>query len=339
MTTAEGAHDVAAVGRVLHEGMVRTARSYDGGMRGAQIAELGQPPAPTEIDGDGTVEILAVALNPLDLAVGSGRFPAGHPPVPFVPGCEAVGRIDGERLYLFGEGFGTRRDGFLAERVDFARAAAIPVPDGLDDAVAVACGIAGIAGWIPVAWRAPVVAGDRVLVLGATGTVGSVATQAARLLGAERVVAAGRNATKLERCKELGADATVVLDGADLVERIRDACGEGGPTLVVDPLWGEPARAAVDAAVPHARVVQLGQSAGPEATLTSASIRLKGLSILGHGSFLLTIDQLRRAYGEVTEHVAAGRIKIDVETFPLEHVGDAWAAQQQGAKAVVLLAD
>ena len=306
-------------------------------VRGALIEELGQPPEVVQLDDDGPVEILAVALNPLDLAVGSGRFPGGHPPVPYVPGCEAVGRFDGERMYVFGEGFGVRRNGFLAERVDFPRTAAISVPEGLDDAVAVACGIAGIAGWIPVAWRAPVEPGDRVLVLGATGTVGSVALQAARLLGAQRVVAAGRDATKLERCLELGADATVVLDGADLVERMREACGDGGPTLIVDPLWGEPARAAVDAAVPHARIVQLGQSAAPEATLTSGSIRLKGLSILGHGSFLLSIDQLRQAYSEITEHVGAGRIRIDLETFPLEQIGEAWSAKQRGAKAVVLL--
>jgi NADPH:quinone reductase-like Zn-dependent oxidoreductase len=306
-------------------------------MRAVLIEELGSPPRVTEVDDDGSVEILAVALNPLDIAVGSGRFPGGHPPLPYIPGCEAVGRVDGERMYLFGEGFGVRRNGFLAEGVDFPRAAAIPVPDDLDDALGVACGIAGIAGWLPVARRAPVEAGDRVLVLGATGTVGSVALQAARLLGAERVVAAGRNPAKLERCLELGADATVVIDGDDLVDRIRDACGDGGPTLVVDPLWGEPARAAVDAAVPHARIVQLGQSAGPEATLTSGSIRLKALSILGHGSLLLTPDELRQAYREIAEHVAGGRIRMDVESFPVERIGDAWAAKQQGTKSVITL--
>jgi NADPH2:quinone reductase len=306
-------------------------------MRAALVSELGRFPELTELTGDGSVEVLAVALNPLDLAVGSGRFPGGHPPLPYVPGSEAVGRIEGERLYLFSQGFGVARNGFLAERVDFPRTAAIPVPDRLDDALAAACGIAGIAGWVPVAHRAPVEAQDRVLVLGATGTVGSVALQGARLLGAARVVAAGRNAARLERCLELGADATVDLDGDDLVDRIREACGDGGPTLVIDPLWGAPARAAVDAAVLHARVVQLGQSAGPEATLTSGSIRLKGLSILGHSNFVMPIEDLRHAYHEVGEHVAAGRIRIDLETFPLERIADAWAAQQQGAKAVVTL--
>jgi len=306
-------------------------------VRAAQIVQLGRPPEPIEVDGSGAIEIIAVALNPLDLAVGSGRFPRGHPPLPYIPGCEAVGLVDGTRMYLFGEGFGTARDGFLAERLDFPATSGIPVPDGVDDAVAAVCGIAGIAGWVPVARRAPVEPTDRVLVLGATGTVGSVAVQAARVLGAERVVAAGRDPAKLERALDLGADAVVVLEGDDLAGRIRDACGGDGPTLVVDPLWGEPIRAAVDAAAPGARIVQLGQSAGPEATLASGSVRLKGLSILGHSNFVLSGHELRQAYLEVVEHVAAGRIAIDFEIFGLDEVGDAWNAQAAGRKAVIRL--
>jgi NADPH2:quinone reductase len=307
-------------------------------MRGAQIGELGQSPVPVEIGGDGSAEVVAVALNPVDLAVSNGRLPAGHPPLPYVPGVEAVARIGGERLYLFGGGFGTLRDGFLVERVDFPRERAVPVPEALGDVEAVVCGVAGLAGWVPVATKASVGSGDRVLVLGATGTVGSFAVQTARLLGAERVVGAGRDAAALEHVRELGADDTVVLEGDDLATRLRDACGGDGPTVVIDPLWGEPARAAVQAAAPGARIVQLGQSAGPEATLASADIRFKQLVMLGHTNFALSVAELGEAYTTLGEHVAAGRIRIDATTFPLEHVGDAWAAQQRGEKAVVLLA-
>lgn len=306
-------------------------------MRGARIVELGKPPEPSRIDGAGAFGVVAVALNPLDLAVSSGRYFAGHPPVPYVPGAEAVARLDGARHYLFGAGFGVQRDGFLAERVDFPQERAVPVPDGLADADAVACGIAGLAGWVPVAHKASVGPGDRVLVLAATGVVGSVALQAARLLGAERVVAAGRDAARLERSRELGADETVRLEGENLAERFREACGGEGPTVVVDPLWGEPGRAAVQAAAPGARIVQVGQSAGPEASLASADIRGRQLVILGHTNFRLPAEELRVAYAALGEHVAAGRILLETETFPLERVADAWAAQQQGTKAVVLL--
>ena len=287
------------------------------------------------MEGGGPIEIVAVALNPVDLAVAAGRFYGGHPSLPYVPGCEAVGRRDGELLYLFGERWGTGRDGFLVERVDFPPSLAVPVPDGLDDAVAPACGIAGIAGWLPVARRAPVRSDDRVLVLGATGTVGSVAVQAARELGAERVVAAGRDPARLRRALELGADAAVSLEGDDLPTRLREACGGEGPTLVVDTLWGEPVRAATEAAAPEARIVHVGQSAGPEASLASAAVRGKRLSILGHSNFALSPDERRQAYLEVAGHVAAGRITIEVQRFSLEDVSEAWAAQERGGKAVV----
>jgi NADPH2:quinone reductase len=150
-------------------------------------------------------------------------------------------------------------------------------------------------------------------------------------------VAAGRDPAALERTRELGADELVQLMDDDLAGRFRESCGGDGPTVVVDPLWGEPARAAVQAAAPGARIVQVGQSAGPEATLASADVRGKQLVILGHTNFRLPFDEVVRAYETLAGHVAAGRIRIDVETFPLERVGDAWTAQQQGAKAIVLL--
>ena len=305
-------------------------------MRAARIAELGSPPALVDLDDAGGSEVLAVALNPLDLAVSAGRFYGGHPPLPYVPGCEAVVRRDGRRVYLNGGGYGTLRDGFLAERTD-CPLPGVPVPGGLDDTSAAACGIAGMAGWAPVARRAPVRPGDRVLVLGATGTAGSVAVQGAKLLGAERVVAAGRNPERLARALELGADATVRLDEDDLPSRLGDACGGEGPTLVVDLVWAEPARAAVVAAAPGARIVHVGQSAGPEATLTSGDVRGKQLSILGYSNFRLSDPELADVYTELADHVAAGRIRIELDAYPLEHIGDAWAAQQRGAKVVLVV--
>jgi NADPH:quinone reductase len=304
-------------------------------VRTARIAELGKAPEPVEEDGAGEIEVLAVAFNPLDLAVAAGRFYGGHPPLPYVPGCEAVGRLDGKRVYLFGEGRGTGRDGFLAERVEFPSHLAVPVPDGVDEAVAAAAGIAGIAGWLPLAQVAPVQPDDRVVVLGATGTVGSITVQVARLLGAERVVAAGRDLDRLERARDFGADETVPLAGDRLPERLREAAGGEGPTLVVDALWGEPVRAAVEAAAPHARIVHVGQSAGPEATFPSAAVRGKRLSILGHSNFALSSEEQGQAYLAVVGQIATGRIRIDVERFALDEVEAAWTAQGSGSKAVV----
>jgi NADPH2:quinone reductase len=308
-------------------------------MRAALVKELGSPPEPAEIDdpaGEGdVVEMVAVSLNPLDLAVAAGRFYGGHPELPYVPGCEGVGRRNGTLVHLFGGGLGLRRNGTLADRVAAPEGTVVELPADVDPAVASACCIAGLAAWVPVTRDANVGEGDRVLVLGATGTLGRIAVQAAKLRGAARVVAAGRNHERLERVSALGADETIVLEGTDLAARLKEACGGEGPTVVIDPLWGEPVAAAADAAAPRARIVHMGQSAGPSASLTSAAVRSKELRIQGYSDFALSYDDRRRYYLELVDHAQTGRIEIDVERFPLDRVADAWEAQAAGTKAVV----
>ena len=297
-------------------------------MRAAQVRELGDDPAVTDIeapepgDGELLLDVEAVALNPLDLSVGAGRFYGGHPPLPYAPGCEAVARTpDGRRVYLFGDGRGVGKPGFLAERVAVPASLPLPLPDGVDPALAAAAGIAGIAAWVPVAWRAGLTPDDRVLVLGATGAVGRIAVQAARLLGAATVVGAARTAR----------------DGVIALDEIPAAFGDEGFTVCIDPLWGEPLATALASAARHARVIHLGQSAGPESPLRSADVRGKELTVRGHSNFALTDEERNRAYLELLDHVVAGRIEIDVARFPLDHVADAWRHQGGGGKAVVTL--
>jgi len=310
-------------------------------VRAALITELGALPEQVEItepepgDGETLVRVSAVALNPLDLAVGAGRFYGGHPPLPYAPGCEAVGRTEeGALVYLFGAGRGVGRAGFLAERVRVPADLPLRLPEGTNPALAAAAGIAGIAAWVPVAWKAEVGPGDRVLVLGASGAVGLVAIQAAKLRGAERVVAAGRDVSRLERARELGADELVALGDAGALAA---AFGGEGFTVCIDPVWGEPLAQALAAAAPHARVVHVGQSAGPESPLRSADVRGKELRILGHSNFALTAEERGRAHLELLEQVGGGRIVLDLERFPLERVGDAWERQRAGGKVVVEL--
>ena len=284
-------------------------------MKAALISELGRPPQAGEAPEPAgeALEVLAAPLNPLDRAVAAGQFYGGHPPLPYVPGCECVGREAGGRIvWTFGGGLGLARDGSMAERA-VPGAFVVEVPDGADPALAAALGIAGLAGWLPVAWRMPVREGDRVLVLGATGAVGQVAVQAAKLLGAAHVVAAGRDQERLERALELGADETVGLDG-----------DFGEPTYVFDPLCGEPLERAVAAAAPGARIVQLGQSAGPAASLPSAAIRGKQLDLHGFSDFAVPADVFAEHYPRLVRHAIAGEIRLEVERVGLAEIGAAW---------------
>lgn len=313
-------------------------------MRAAVVRELGRPPELAEVpepapaEGEALVEVLATPLNPIDIAVGAGRFYGGHPELPYVPGCECVGRLEsGQLVWAHGSGLGVKRDGGLAERLAAPRKVLLELPEEAEPALAGALGIAGLAGWLPLAWRAPVREGETVLVLGATGTVGFVAVQAARLLGAGRVVAAGRNPRALERTTEVGADATVRLGQGQDEDALRAACGVEGPSLVIDPLWGDPLVAALAVAAPGARVVNIGQSAGPEATLTSAAVRGKQLEILGYSNFSAPPDVLEREYLRLLGHARSGDIRVDVDEVPFDEVAEAWRRQSEGTGVKVVV--
>ncbi len=303
-------------------------------MRAAILTAYGQPPVlgdfddPAPAKGQVEVEVLAAGLNPVDLVIASGTFYGGSPPLPSVVGREGVGRLpDGRRAYFDGP---VAPFGSMAERTLIDPESAIPLPEGLDEAVATGLGIAGLAAWLSLEWRARVQEGETVLVLGASGVVGQVGVQAAGLLGAGRVVAAARSADGLERARELGADATVRIgEDRDLAEALRSACG-GGADVVLDPLWGEPAAAAVEAMRQGGRLVQIGQSAGERSSILSSAVRGGMLSILGHTNFAVPAEVKRAAYTRMADHAAAGELRLEVERVALEDVGEAWARQQAG---------
>jgi NADPH2:quinone reductase len=314
------------------------------------VSKLGRPPElrevpePTPGPGEALIEVLAAPLNPVDINVASGRFFAGSPPVPYVAGAEAVGRVvesstlaAGTVVWTGMQGLGIDRDGVLAERAVAREEELVELPEGTDSALAASLGIAGLAGWLPLEWRAPVRPDDRVLVLGATGTLGLVAVQAAQVLGADRVVAAGRRDDGLERARAAGADATVRLDEPNLADRFREACGGDGPTLVVDPLWGDPLVAALQAAAPGARIVQIGQSAGAEAAIPSGAVRGKLLEILGYTNLRVPFDVLSASYLRLVEQAAAGRIRLDIERVPLDDAAAAWERQAAGASTKLVV--
>jgi NADPH:quinone reductase len=321
-------------------------------MQAARIEELGQMPVVQEIDeperapGQALLAPTAVPLNPIDVSTSTGTFYGGAPPTPYTPGSEAVARVVeadsvpiGARVYVSGDGLGRQRDGTLAERVVAAEEILTFVPDAVSDELAGACGTAGISGWLPVVWRARVRPDDRVLVLGATGAVGLAAVQAARILGAQVIVAAGRRPEGLELARGVGATGTVQLDSEGLARELRAAAGGDGFTVVIDPLWGEPIVAALEAAAPGARVVQLGQSAGAIAEIPSALVRGKQLDILGYANPQLPLELRRSAYLELLDRAAAGEIRFPIETYPIERVTEAWERQAAGpgAKLVVTI--
>jgi NADPH2:quinone reductase len=301
-------------------------------MRAAVIERYGEPPVVRQVpepkaDGASLVEVTAAALNPADLSIASGKFYAGSPPLPYVPGGEGVGRPlqngkPGPRVFFRA----ALPNGALAERA-IARDEPVPIPDSVPDGLAAALGTPGFPGYLGLTKRAQLQKGETVLILAASGVLGTIAIQVARLLGAGRVIAAARDERGLARAKELGADATIDLKQTDgLTERIREASG-GQLQVVLDPLWGIPGAAAMEALSPHGRFVQMGAAAGNEAVVKSGIVRGRHLSILGYNNFVTPWEELAAAYRQLLSYAAAGQIKVEFEAFPLEATPDAWKQQ------------
>src|SRR6266853_2088005 len=198
-------------------------------MRAAVIERYGEPPVLRDVpepnaDGGSVMEVTVAALNPADLSIASGKFYAGSPPTPYVPGGEGVGRSlqngsPGPRSFFRAK----LPNGAFAERA-IARDEPLPIPDGVPDGVAAALGTPGFPALLGLTKRAQLQKGETVLILAASGVLGTIAIQVARLLGAGRVIAGARDERGLARAKELGADATVDLKETEgLTERMREA--------------------------------------------------------------------------------------------------------------------
>jgi NADPH2:quinone reductase len=104
---------------------------------------------------------------------------------------------------------------------------------------------------------------------------------------------------------------------------------------VIDPLGGEHLAAAVGASAVGARLVNLGSSAGLEATLDVKA--LQGRTLIGHGTNLAGAAAKREAYERLVAHVLAGELTVAVERFGFADVAAAWARQAQSPHAKVVL--
>lgn len=308
-----------------------------------------QWPVPRRSAGQALVRVTAAPISPLDLLCASGTSYFGAPPVPYVPGVQGVGIVvdaddlaPGKRIWFPCDAGMKPGDGSMAQFALVAEASVLPLPDDVADHLVAALGLSAIAAWMALTWRGQLVPGEQVLVLGASGAVGQVAVQAAKLLGAGRVIAASRNADGRARALARGADAAVDLtsdDADELSSRIAAAC-EGPLHLVIDPVWGRPAEAAARCLGAGGRLVNIGDAAGPGARFTSATVRSRTAAILGYTNNALTQQQKARALGEILRHTAAGRCTVEHETLPLTQAADAWqrlSAGSAGGRKLILV--
>jgi NADPH2:quinone reductase len=332
----------------------------------AVLRICGEPPAiedrpePVAAPGDLTVTVTAAPITPLDLLCASGASYFGTPQTPYVPGVQGVGRLPDGSPVWFATPAGMRPgDGSMAARVAVPAGDVVRLPADVPLALIAALGLSAVAalqalrlggrssgaslssspggspGLSPVVGDVPsggefALPGAHVLILGAGGMVGQAGIQLARLGGATRVTAVARSARAQARALELGADEAVELraddDPASLAGRL------SGPfDIVLDPVFGVPAAAALRVLRPGGRLVNLGSSAAATAPIDSATLRSGMLQVLGYTNNSLTPTERAAALTTIAAYAAAGSLTADHEVIPFASVTDGWSRQAAGA--------
>lgn len=321
-------------------------------MKAAVLHTLGQPPRyddfpePVPASGEVVVRVKAASIKNLDKGMARGSHYDSPSELPTVVGTDGVGILeDGTRVFCGGSRWPY---GMMAEKTVVSRARCIPVPDDMDDAIAAALPNPALSSWLPLAWRAQLKPGETVLILGATGAAGKLAVQIAKLMGAGRVIAAGRNERVLNSLYDLGADATISLSLPD--QQLAAAFGreaeKGNFNVVLDFVWGRPTEVLLSILTGHDlnrvslrnRLVEIGAMAGPTITLPAAALRSSGVEIYGSGGGgIIPPRVIFDTLPKVWELAVAGKLRIDVETVPLYDIENAWLREDmQGRRLVVI---
>jgi NADPH:quinone reductase len=294
-------------------------------VRAARLVELGEPlqiqevelPAPGE--DEVRVDLHYGGVNPVDRYTAEGRVnPDGRRPRTL--GAEAAGELDGRPVLVAGEGLGGARDGVWAQAAVVPRPAVIELPEGVAPRAAAAMGIAGLTALNCVRGLAAVTAEDRVVVLGASGGVGSMIVSLARAAGATVWGQTG-SADKAAAITEDGADRVLVGGPADIAADI----ARFEPTVAFDPLGDGFVAPLVAAISPRGRIVSFGVSAGAEVTFNLQLLYRKAVSLLGYGGIILTRDERRPGLQAALEAVRAGELKVRVDSvLALDDVNEAF---------------
>lgn len=296
--------------------------------------------------GHSLVEVVAAPLNPLDLLIASGTFHSVRHDRPYVPGSECVGIVlesdsHAAGTWVYGECHPTPdAPGAFATHTLIDDHDLLVLPAGVDPVTAAAVGNSGTAAYLPLVEVAGLRSGETVLLLGATGAVGQLAVQIARRRGAGRVVGVGRDPRALDRLLGLGADAVVALradeDADELAGRLASATGSAD--IVLDGVYGRPLEAALRVCGPRARIVNIGNLAGATAEVPAGLLRGKQLTISGFAGLHTPLQDKHAGLQWLWAALSGGQLQLDVNTFSLDELPQAWQAQAASphAKCVVV---
>ncbi|WP_445288747.1 quinone oxidoreductase family protein [Variovorax atrisoli] len=277
------------------------------------LEEIAEPVAQP---GRTIVRMEAATVGHIDRTVWRGSF-LRHPPLPYTPGVEAAGVVVasgrfqvGQRVWLRGSGLGTLFDGTWCELIDAPDEALGLLPDDVPMTLGAAFFSPTTSAWVALHEVAKLQAGERVLVTGASGAVGSLVMQLAR---------------------DAGCVAIAVAADAQPPEA-------GSADLLVDTVGGDVLARTLPAVRPGGRAVLVGYTAGPTLSLDIAHFLQRDVSLLPLNMFRREAEG-RAAVPELLARLADGRLHLEVRPFALADAAVAldWITQRGHRGRAVLV--
>lgn len=258
--------------------LVCTALTDD--FSGLEFQELPRPvPGPGEV----LVKVAAASLNFPDLLITQGKYQLKLEP-PFTPGMDLSGTVEavGETVTGFETGdavCGGVRFGAFADYVCLPAAGLQKKPESLSFAETASYSAAYLTAYVALIRRGRLLAGETLLVHGASGGVGMAAVDVGKLLGAT-VIATGGSDDKLAKVKAYGADH--VLNTKDgFRQRVKDLTGGRGADVIYDPVGGDIFDESVRCIAFEGRLLVIGFTSGRIPTIGANMPLIKGFSLVG----------------------------------------------------------
>lgn len=275
------------------------------------------------------IDVAAAGLNFGDLLIVKGTYQE-KPLLPATIGMELAGTVREIGADVTGLRVGARVASFCGTGA-FASRAVVPgktcveIPDGMDFADAAAFLVAYGTAHVALGYRARLMAGERLLVLGASGGVGLTAVELGKVMGAE-VIAVARGAAKLDVARAAGADHLIDSETDDIRDAVKAL---GGADVVYDPVGGDQFKSALRACNPDARVLPLGFASGEVPQIPANIILVKNISVLGYywgGYAKFAPHVLTDSFRDLMAMYEAGKLRPHIShKLPLAEANEALA--------------
>jgi NADPH2:quinone reductase len=284
-------------------------------MRAIQISEFGGPevltltevPDPEPGPGQLLIEVSHAGVNYADTHQSENTYLASSE-LPMVPGGEVVGRTaDGRRVVAL-------VSGGYAQKAVAPPSRAFDVPDGVDDATALALVIQGTTAWLLLHRSVHLNPGESVVVHAAAGGVGSLAVQLAKIAGAGRVIATASSEDKRRLALDLGADVAVDPAAPDLRGALREANNGQRVDVVLEMTGGRVTDESLAALAPFGRLAYYGMaSRRPPKPISFGSLLSHSATVAGMWlphAFGLPGDVVSGAMARLFSLVREGRLRV-----------------------------